>query len=378
MSKPPGRRPSGSRGLTRRALFGLPARRKKAAQPAELSRSEYAGWLARYRRGQLADVGPLVQEWNAGSLLSAQRTYLNALMETRTLRGLQARLIPALFHAEVVAAFGETDEQRLVLIDQPLRAIGARWPPGTPGAIEEAARQTWGGRRSDDVRMLFRRELFLMAARSRLRLLDNGTALWILRHAAHDGDPVIAWQRVILELIEARYFADEELWLDAHYRLRRALRQWARSRSAGVASPRVVVQAMEDPDDRNLRLAMIALGRKRYRVAAAHLEDVRPVVAPRLRIPRLLLRAELDLGERRFGTAIDGLGPVAVREPTSPAAVVALVAAKQAAGRWDEAAALASDFLAIRVKERPWLDFITTWAEFGEGLPWLHEVAGIG
>lgn len=377
MSAPPGRRPSGSRGLARRALLGLPAR-GEAAQPAELSHSEYAGWLARYRRGRLADVGPLVQEWNAGSLLRAQRNYLNALMETRTLRGLQARLIPALFHAEVVATFGETDEQRLVLIDQPLRTIRARWPPGTPGFFEEAARQTWGGRRSDDVRMLFRRELFLMAARSRLRLLDNGTALWILRYAAPYGDPVIAWQTVILELIEARYFADEELWLDAHYRLRRALGQWARSRSAGVASPRVVVQAMEDPDDRNLRLAMIALGRKRRRVAAAHLEDVRPVVAPRLRIPRLLLKAELDLGERRFGTAIDGLGPVAAREPTSPAAVVALVAAKQAAGRWDEAAALASDFLAIRVKERPWLDFITTWAEFGEGLPWLHEVAGIG
>ena len=65
-------------------------------------------------------------------------------------------------------------------------------------------------------------------------------------------------------------------------------------------------------------------------------------------------------------------------EPTSPAAVAALVAAQQAAGRWDEAAALASDFLSMRVEERPWLDFITTWAEFGEGLPWLHEVAGIG
>ncbi len=363
--------------MTRRALLGLPARRE-AAQPAELSSSEYAGWLARYRRGRFADVAPLVQEWNVGSLLGAQRTYLNGLMETRTLRGLQARLVPALFHAEVVATFGETDEQRLVLIDEPLRAIGTRWPAETPGVLEQAARTAWSGYRSGDIRVLFRRELFLMAARSRLALLDNGAARRILGHAQHYGDPVIAWQLVILDLIEARYFAEDELWPDAHYRLRRALGSWGRSRRAGITSPRAVVQAMEDPDDRNLRLAMIALGRKRNRVAAAHLEDVRMEVAPRLRIPRLLLRAELDLRERRLGTAIDGLRPAVASEPTSPAAVAALVAAQQAAGRWDEAAALASDFLSMRVEERPWLDFITTWAEFGEGLPWLHEVAGIG
>jgi len=377
MSAPPGRRPSGSRGLTRRALLGLPARRE-AVQPNELSRSEYAGWLARYRRGRFAEVAPLVQQWNAGSLLNAQRAYLNALMEPRTLRGLQARLIPALFHAEVVATFGETEEQRLVLIDEPLRTIGTQWPPETPGVLEQAARTAWSGYRSGDIRVLFRRELFLMAARSRLALLDNGAARRILGHAQHYEDPVIAWQLVILDLIEARYFADEELWLDAQYRLRRALGRWIRSRRAGIASPRAVVQAMEDPDDRNLRLAMIALGRKRNRVAAAHLEDVRTEVAPRLRIPRLLLKAELDLRERRFGAAIDGLRPAVTSGPTSPAAVAALVAAKQAAGRWDEAAALASDFLSVRVEERPWLDFITTWAEFGEGLPWLHEVAGIG
>lgn len=376
MSVPPGRGPSGSRGLTRRALIGLGARR--AVQSEALSRSEYAGWLARYRRGRFTEVAPLVQEWTAGSLLGAQRAYLNAVMESGTLRGLQARLISALFHAEVVATFGETDEQRLVLIDEPFRAIGARWPSETPPALEQAARTAWSGYRSGDIRVLFRRELFLMAARSRLALLDNGTARRILGHARHYGDAVIAWQLVILDLIEARYFAEEELWLDAQYRLRRALGRWIRSRRAGITSPRAVVQAMEDPDDRNLRLAMIALGRRRNRVAAAHLEDVRMEVAPRLRIPRLLLKAELDLREHRFGTAIDGLRPAVASEPTSPAAVAALVAAKQAAGRWDEAAALASDFLSMRVKERPWLDFITTWAEFGEGLPWLHEVAGIG
>ena len=75
--------------------------------------------------------------------------------------------------------------------------------------------------------------------------------------------------------------------------------------------------------------------------------------------------------------AIEGLQVAARTEPTSPAAVAALVAALQAAGRWDEAAELASDLLSVRETRRPWLAFLTSWAEFGEGLPWLRQVAGI-
>ena len=142
-------------------------------------------------------------------------------------------------------------------------------------------------------------------------------------------------------------------------------------------SPRAVVQAMADPDDLHLRLAMVALGRGYRRAAARDLREVRDEVAPRLRLPRRLLKAELDLAEGRVRPAIDALEAATRIEPTSPAAVAALVAALQAAGRWEEAMELSSDFLSVREKARPWLAFLTTWAEFGEGLPWLRQVAGI-
>ena len=105
--------------------------------------------------------------------------------------------------------------------------------------------------------------------------------------------------------------------------------------------------------------------------------EVRAEVVPRLRIPRLLLRAELDLREGRVQPAVRTLDQAVRSEPTSPAAVVALVAAQQSAGRWDEAAAVATDFLSEETRTLPWLGFITSWAARQEGLPWLREVAGL-
>ena len=216
-----------------------------------------------------------------------------------------------------------------------------------------------------------------MAARSRLAHLDIRSARSVLTYALQYGDPAAEWQLAITSLIQARYLRDDYLWPEARGGLRRGVERWAGSLADREPSPRAIVQAMTDPDDLHLRLAMVALGRGQRAAAARDLEEVREEVEPRLRLPRLLLEAELDLGEGRIRPAIDDLQAALRFESTSPAAAVALVAALQAAGRWDEAALVASDFLAVRARERPWLAFITGWAEFGEGLPWLRRVAGL-
>ena len=375
----------GERRIARRALLGLPVR-GGAAQWGELTVSQYAGWIAQYRRGRLQDVASQVRFWGSDQLLSAQRKYLRALGQPGTLhawgehnllRVFQARLTSALFHAEVVAQFGEGLGHRLDLVGAPLRAIPAKWPLVAPSSWREAAREAWGDRLTENFGALLRREVILMAARSRLARLDNANARQVLEYASPNGDPVVEWQFAITSVIQARYLRDRYLWPDAQRQLRGGVGRWERSRLDMGRSRRAIAQAMGDPDDLNLRLAMVALGRRRHQVAAGHLEEVRPEVAPRLLVPRLLLRAELDLRQERIRPALEGLRHAVRSEPTSPAALVALVAAQQAAGRWDEAAALASDFLSVRERQRPWLAFITTWAEFGEGLSWLREVAGI-
>ena len=376
MSALSGRGPFGERGIGRRALLTLRVPRG-LAQRGEVKRSQYAGWIAQYRCGRLQEVAAAVRRRGTRQLLSAQRDYLEALGDPDTVRGLQARLTTALFHAEVVAHFGEESEARLHLVGEPLGAIPARWPRGIPSDQRASARETWGERPSDNLRALLRREVFLMAARSRFVHLDIRAARRVLTYALQYGDPAAEWQLAITSLIQARYLRDDHLWPEARGGLRRGVERWAGSLADRGPSPRAIVQAMTDPDDLHLRLAMVALGRGQRTAAARDLEEVREEVAPRLRLPRLLLEAELDLGEGRIRPAIDDLQAALRFESTSPAAAVALVAALQAAGRWDEAALVASDFLAVRERERPWLAFITGWAEFGEGLPWLRRVAGL-
>ena len=196
----------------------------------------------------------------------------------------------------------------------------------------------------------------------------------MLSYAVQYRVPAAEWQLATTSAFQARYLRDDHLWPDARGGLHDAVARWAGRLPDKGASPRAIVQAMADPDDLHLRFALVALGRGYRRAAARDLQEVRGEVAPRLRLPRLLLEAELDLAEGRVRPAIEGLQAAARTEPTSPAAVAALVAALQAAGRWDEAA---SDFLSVREKARPWLAFLTAWAEFGEGLPWLRQVAGI-
>ena len=216
-----------------------------------------------------------------------------------------------------------------------------------------------------------------MAARSRLARLDIRSARRVLNYAVQFRDPAAEWQLATTSAFQARYLRDDHLWPDARGGLRDGVGRWSGHFPEPGVSPRAIVRAMADPDDLHLRLAMVALGRGYRRAAARDLREVRDEVAPRLRLPRRLLEAELDLAEGRVRPAIEGLEAATRTEPGSPAAVAALVAALQAAGRWDEAAELASDLLSVRETRRPWLAFLTTWAEFGEGLPWLRQVAGI-
>ena len=377
MSALPGLRSVREPRLSRRAVLGLRVPRI-AAQRSEVGLSRYAGWIARYRRGRLEEVDAAVRTSGTRPLLSAQRDYLESLGEPDTVRGLQARLSTALFHAELAARFGERSERRLHLVGEPLRAIPARWPRGLPPDLRASAREAWGVRPAENLRALLRREVFLMAARSRLARLDIRSARRVLSYAVQYRDPAAEWQLATTSAFQARYLRDDHLWPDARGGLRDGVGRWAGSLPEPGVSPRAIAQAMADPDDLHLRLAMVALGRGYRRAAARDLREVRDEVAPRLRLPRLLLEAELDLAEGRVRPAIDGLQEATRREPASSASVAALVGALQAAGRWDEAAELASDFLAIREKSHPWIAFLTTWAEFGDGLVWLRRVAGIG
>lgn len=349
--------------------------------------SRYAGWIAQYRRGLIEEVAPKLSAWDPGQLLSVQSKYLDALDQRiagrlsehrNTVHVFQGRLTTALFHAELMARFGGATGKWLDLVGQPLDAIRRRWPLGAPAAWREAAGEAWGEDRTDDLRALLRREVFLMVARSRLVRLDNTTTRRVLVHASRYRDPAVEWQLGASNAIQARYLGDTQLWPDARGGLRDGVRGWDWSASDLGATRCSIVRAMADPDELQLRFAMVAIGRRYYRAAAADLAKVRAQVAPRLRIPRSLLHAELDLREGRLRPAMDYLGVANRLEPTSPAAAIGLIAAYQAAGRWDEAAALASELVSGREARRPWLAFITTWAEFGEGLPWLREVAGIG
>ena len=142
MSALSGREPFGERGIGRRALLALPVPRV-VTQRGEVKRSQYAGWIAHYRRGRLQEVAAEVREWGTRELLSAQRDYLEALGDPDTPRGLGARLTTALFHAEAAAHFGMASEaeQRLHLVGEPLRSIRVRWPDGMPSVRSARIRE---------------------------------------------------------------------------------------------------------------------------------------------------------------------------------------------------------------------------------------------
>lgn len=199
----------GGRRIRGRAVLG-PHVPGVPAQRSDVGRSRYAGWIAQYRRGRLEEVDAAVRTSGTRPLLSAQRDYLESLGEPDTVRGLQARLSASLFHAELTARFGEWSEPRLHLVGEPLRALPARWPRGMPPDLRASARDAWGVRPSENLRALLRREVLLMAARSRLVHLDIRTARQVLSYAVDQyGDPAAEWQLATTNAFQARYLRDD-------------------------------------------------------------------------------------------------------------------------------------------------------------------------
>ena len=202
----------------------------------------------------------------------------------------------------------------------------------------------------------------------------------MLSYAVQFRDPAAEWQLATTSAFQARYLRDDHLWPDARGGLRDGVGRWAGSLPGPGVSPRAIVQAMADPDDLHLRLAMVALGRGYRRAAARDLREVRDEVAPRLRLPRLLLEAELDLAEGRVRPAIDGLqeaDPKGAGLVRFRGGACCRAASRRTLGRGCRVGVRSS--CTIREKsQRPWIAFLTTWAEFGEGLVWLRRVAGIG
>ena len=329
----------------------------------------YREWIFQYRSGRFVETAGRVRNHPARELRRAQSGFLRPLPRPDAPAGFGPRLAAALLHAEAVAHFGLGPHVHLGLILDPLESLPRRWPLGMPGRA--AAGAAWGDAGASDLRALLRRELLLAAARMRFAVFDLAGAGRMLAGAESAGDPALLWQLAAVRAVRARYLGEAELWPEVERAFRRATS--APLPGEGRASPRAVAGAMADPDDLDLRLALAALGRRREPEAARSLARVSGEPAERLLVPKLLLEGELRLAEGRLSGAISDFRQAAALAPASPAVATALAAALGAAGRWDEAAELATGALRVPRTSAPWTDFLLTWAEAREpGLEWLR------
>ena len=199
----------------------------------------------------------------------------------------------------------------------------------------------------------------------------------MLSYAVQYRDPAAEWQLATTSAFQARYLRDDHLWPDARGGLRDGVGRWSGSLPRHRGCPRA-------PSSRRWQIRTTCICGLRWWLSGAATSAPRPRTsgrfATRLRHGSACRGAcwkpSWTSRRGRVRPAIEDLQRATATDPTSPAAVAALVAALQAAGRWDEAAELASDLLSVREPRRPWLAFLTTWSDFGEGLPWLRQVAG--
>ncbi len=347
--------------------------------------------MADYRAGRRIETIRRTRAYGPSALRAAQQAYLDALPPPETAPGFRARLASALLHADAVAqlALGRyrptVDQVTFVQLDQrrspaerrrrsrpqnpfhdllrgPLAELPEHWPAGTEHLRGELA-AAWGPALTSRPEEALVRELVLGAARARFARLDVVTASGILEVEESGRDPVLVWQLASVRAARARLVREDGLWRQVTGGFSEAESRSRGSAAALRRSPRTAAVALGDPDDRNLRLALVALGQNQASRARSRLRDVTPEPAPRLRVPKLLLEAELRLSESRFAPAAAGLEAAARLSPDSQAVVAALVVSLQAAGRRDVAAALASDFLALDDRTQPWMSFLMTWAE---------------
>ncbi len=358
--------------MSRRAFLRREQSGGGANEP--LTREAYRQLVSQYRAGRYVETARQVGTRVQAETRRVQQDFFDHLPPANQLEGFQERLAAALMHAETVAQFGWNHASWA--FREPVESLPRQWVQGLPDHLVEEAIAGWGEEGASDVRKLLWREIVLAAARQRLARMDLLSASRVLEAADPRRDPALTWQLAVVWSVRARYVREKELWRDARELFREAASERLVSRAVALQSPRTVARALGDPDDLNLRLALVALGQGRIGRAADRLREVSEKPnSELLRVPRLLLLGEARIAEGRLDPAIAGLRAAVDLAPTSSAVVAALVAALETRGRWDEAAELATEQLGLREGDRVWIDFLTTWAEASEpSLDWLRRL----
>jgi tetratricopeptide (TPR) repeat protein len=333
----------------------------------------YGQLVAQYRSGRFVETARRVGSRVPMELRRAQRGFFDRLPPADDVEGFRDRLAAALMHAETVAHFGWN--HAIWVLREPVDDLPRNWVRGLPDHFREEAVAAWGDGGASDLRKLLWREIVLSAARNRLARMDLASASRILEEAEPRRDAALGWQLAVVWSVRARYVRENALWRDARELFREAARSDLVSRATALNSPRTVARALGDRDDRNLRLALVALGQGRTGRAADRLRDVGEHPPHQLRVPRLMLLGETRIAEERLDPAIAGFREAVELAPNSHAVVAALVAALEARGRWDEAAELATEQMAVPRGNRVWTDFLISWAKSAEpALDWLHDL----
>lgn len=305
----------------------------------------------------------------------AQEEFTRGLPGAEEGDGFRGRIAAALLHAEEIGQYGWGRSAHARLIREPLRSLPERWPVGVSALVRDTAHTAWGDEAASSPRAVFFRETVLIAARLRLARLDLAAASRILEQSEPGRDAALMWQLAAVWAVRARYVREHDLWPDVRELLREAASRRLLSPAAGRMSSRAVARGLADPDDLNLRLALTALSMGRRKRAADRLAEVSDEPAAVLRVPRLLLESEALRSDGRLEPATAALHDALELAPDCQVVVAALVAALEAAGRWDEAAALAGERLRARQSTHPWAQFLNTWAVVEEpALDWLRDL----
>ena len=364
------------RRMSRRAFFS-PARATQV-EAEEITPEGYGELVGFYRAGRFVEIARRAGSRGVMELREAQRRFLDTLPPSNVLEGFRGRLAAALVHAEAVAHFGWTPNSEHRLFREPVDQIPREWVRGIPDHLREEALTAWGEEGASDFGKLVWREVVLSMARLRLARMDLLAASRVLEGADPQRDPALAWQLAAVWAVRARYVREKELWPDVRNLFREADSRQFVTPEIALNSSRTVARAMGDPDDLNLRLALVALGQGREGRADDRLREVRNEPAHLLRVPRLMLLGETSFARDRLPQAVANFREAADLAPDAHAVVAALVAALEARGQWDEAAALASEQLGLRGGTRPWSDFLITWAKPREPEQfWLRELVAV-
>ena len=364
---------------------------------AEITPELYGQLVSEYRSGRFVETARRIGSRLPAELRQAQRDYFERLPPAHQIEGFRGRLAAALMHAETVAHFGWN--HAVWAFREPVDRLPRKWVRGLPDSLVEEAMAGWGEESASDFRKLLWREVVLSAARTRLARMDLLSATRILEEADPRRDPALAWQLAAVWSVRARYVREKvrqpvrgwrlsarardvpekDLWRDARDLFREAASRGRVSRAVALKSSRTVARALGDRDDLNLRLALVALGQGRIGRAADRLREVSEKPSSHLLwVPRLMLLGETRIAQERLDPAIAGLREAVNLAPTSHAVVAALVAALAARGRWDEAAELATEQMALRRGDRVWADFLITWAHPKEpSLDWLRKLVAV-